>query len=750
MKKKLQLILAGFILLSFLSVSAQQQSLTGVVAGNTGFIEQVRVQVVNNGQYAITDSLGQFELKNLPIGIVQIKWSRMGFYDRVEKVTIKAGENALPTVYLVSNTITFKEITVNGKRQPSNIISTLDLQLRPVGSSQDLLPLGPGLFIAQHAGGGKAEQIFLRGFDVDHGTDFAIYVDGIPVNMPSHAHGQGYADLHFLIPETVKELEVNKGPHHTNYGDLATAGSGEFRTLTSLDKNVVKAEVGMFNTQRILGMFNVLHHKHLFSTKEEHLYIAGEIKRSDAYFQQAQDFKRFNVFSKYTGELNNGDKLMLSVSSFKSQWDASGQIPNRKVMDATISRYGSIDPTEGGQTGRTNFNVIHERKLGNSRLKNQFFYSRYDFELFSNFTFFLHDTINGDQISQVDQRNVLGYNSTLETTHQLFSKALTSIMSVGVRYDNANIQLNSTVKRELLYQKVNGKLNQVNTWLYADETMQLKRNLKLNVGTRLDFYHFDFRNNLVDSVSGEAAKAIVSPKANLTYSVSKNMDLFVKSGFGFHSNDARAVVLGQLENTLARAFGNEVGLIAKPFNKLLVNMALWSMDLQSELVYVGDEGIVEATGRTRRIGVDVGLRYQLFEHLFLDADVNINKGWLRDEPQEANRIPLAPSFTSIGGITYKKWKGLSGSLRYRYMGDRAATEDNAIVAEGYFLTDVVVNYTYRSMMFSFSVENMLNAQWKEAQFATESRLQGEEAAVNEIHFTPGTPLFIKGGITYSF
>ncbi|MDI1232708.1 MAG: TonB-dependent receptor [bacterium] len=744
-------ILPALLFFSFISlfnrISAQNNTLKGSVVEQNSPVQSVNIQIVNTNRIERSDSMGRFGFNNLPMGPIELKFARLGYQDKIVKLTVRSGINYI-NVELLADAIEIKGISITGNKQPNNMISQIDMQLRPLSSSQDLLRMVPGLFIAQHAGGGKAEQIFLRGFDVDHGTDFAIYVDGIPVNMTSHAHGQGYADLHFLIPETVKELEVNKGPHATNYGDLATAGSGEFRTLNNLNKNLVKFELGMFDSKRVLAMFNLLNNKHLFSKQNENLYVAGEYKYTNSYFQSKQHFNRFNIFTKYTGKLNNGDFLTLSLSTFQSQWDASGQIPDRKVNDATISRFGSIDPTEGGKTGRTNFNIIHERKWKQTSLKNQFFYSRYDFNLYSNFTFYLHDSINGDQIQQVDHRNVLGYNSTLINTKTLFERTLTSIIGVGVRYDNSEIQLNKTVKRELLSQKVFGKLNQINTWLYADETLQLNSKLKLNLGTRFDVYNFDFKDYLVDSASGIAVKAIASPKVNLTYSANKSFQLFAKSGFGFHSNDARAVVVGKLENTLARAFGNELGTTFKPFKKLLVNIAFWSLDLQSELVYVGDEGIVEATGRTRRIGIDIGLRYQLNKHLFFDVDINRNNGWLRDEPKDARNIPLAPTFTSIGGITYKNKTGFNGSFRYRYMGDRAAIEDNSIVAKGYFLTDAVLNYSFKKLQLGVSVENLFNTKWKEAQFATESRLKDESAPINEIHFTPGTPLFVKLNFTF--
>lgn len=452
-------ILPALLFFSFISLfnrmSAQTNTLKGSVVEQNLPIQNVNIQVLNPSKMVQSDSMGKFNLSNLPLGPLEMKLTRIGYQEKMVKITIKAGVNYI-TIDMIADVIEIKGISINGHQQVNKVLSGIDLQLRPLSSSQDVLRMVPGLFIAQHAGGGKAEQIFLRGFDVDHGTDFAIYVDGIPVNMPSHAHGQGYADLHFLIPETVKELEVNKGPHNTAYGDLATAGSGEFRTLNVLNKNTVKMEYGMFGTKRLLGMFNLLNQKHLFSKRGEQLYIASEYKYSNSYFQSKQYFNRANLFAKYTGELNNGDRLTLSLSTFHSSWDASGQIPDRKVADASITRFGSIDPTEGGNTNRTNFNAIHERKWKNTSLKNQLFYSRYNFNLYSNFTFFLNDSINGDQIQQIDHRDIFGYNSTLQNTRSFLGKELNSILGFGVRYDHSEIQLNRTVKRELLGQKVFG------------------------------------------------------------------------------------------------------------------------------------------------------------------------------------------------------------------------------------------------------------------------------------------------------
>lgn len=665
--------------------------------------------------------------------------------------TLAFNQSILDSTYNQSDTqyLDLGKVELKGGGQASNV-NSVDLKLRPVQNSQEILTLVPGLFIAQHAGGGKSEQIFLRGFDVDHGTDFAINVDGIPVNMTSHAHGQGYADLHFLIPETVKALEVNKGPHNTQYGDLATAGSGEFTTKDKLDFNQVQLSYGSFGTKRVLGMFNLLGDKNLLPVKKDNFYIAASYKYTDAYFQESQNFNRLNLFSKYTSLLNNGDKLSFSASTFYSQWDASGQIPVRKIMDGTITRFGAIDATEGGSTSRTNLNFKYKKRIGSSLLTSQAYYSKYDFTLYSNFTFFLNDSVNGDQISQVDDRNLFGVNTKLKSFFKLGNKEATSTIGLGARYDNAQLQLNNTIKREFIRRKVYGELNQLNTWLYAEGNVQLTNKLKLNAGLRTDIYQFGFTDLLDESKSGTEVKTITNPKLNLEYAWSKKIVLNAKSGFGFHSNDARSVVLGRLENSLARAFGNEVSLNIKPLNKTILNIAAWTLDLENELVYIGDEGVVEVAGATRRYGLDFGLRQQIRRHLYMDLDINVNRGRLIEEPEGANRIPLAPTFTSIGGLTYKASNGISASLRYRYLGDRAANEDYSLTAEGFLLADAVVSYENKRFSLGVNAQNLLNVKWNEAQFATESRLLNEQNSVEEMHFTPGAPFSAMLNVAYKF
>ena len=656
--------------------------------------------------------------------------------------------------------IDLKEVIITPKDsgatvKQANIINKNDILIRPVNSSQDLLRLVPGLFIAQHAGGGKAEQIFLRGFDCDHGTDFASFVDGIPVNMISHAHGQGYADMHFVIPETVKELDVYKGPYYARFGDLATSGAGDFKTFNFLNQNTVKLEYGQFNTKRALLMLNLLDQKHLFSQYKENLYIAGEYRYTDAYFANPQHFWRYNIFSKYYGQLSEYTFLTLSASTFSSKWNASGQIPERAVEDGSIGKFGSEDPSEGGNTSRTNANAIFEYKPDDhTNFKNQVFYSRYDFNLFSDFTFFLLDPVHGDEINQIDHRNLFGYKSSYATKDTIAGKQISSEVAAGVRYDNANIALNHVELRQFLNSIAGGELNQLNTYAYIDENLNITPKFIINPGVRFDVFNFDFKNSVNKDSSGKVSAARVSPKLNFIYNFNNNFQAYFRTGYGFHSNDARAVIINKVsnidQNMIPRALGAEVGTTFKPFNKLMINVSLWSLSLENELVYAGDDGTVQSVGKTQREGVDLGIRYQLINHLYFDLDFNYNHGRLVNAPADSNKIPLAPVFTSVAGISYKAEKGFGGSFRYRYMSDRPANERNTLTAQGYFILDANINYTVGKYQFGIAVENILNVYWKEAQFDTESRLKNESTPVDEIHYTPGTPRFIKGIITYNF
>ena len=752
-------ILYKFLFIYFnilgLTSNAQEFSIKGQVKfiNSTQAIENATIFLVADSISTFTDRNGFFTISNLKKKAYQLSVSKNGYETNTYSINLNSDVELNIDLTKTSKILSTINIVSGRSIVQSDLITSVDMKIRPINSSQDLFRLVPGLFIAQHAGGGKAEQLFFRGFDSDHGTDFYISMDGMPVNMVSHAHGQGYADFHFVIPETIDKLKVYKGPYAAKFGDFSTSGSAEFTTMKNIDNSFIKLEVGNYDTYRLVTMLNLSNpNKPLFSKKgNENFYVAGEYAYSNSYFDIKQRFSRYNIFSKYSSTIGKKNIITISLSNFKAQWNGSGQIPQRAIDQGLISRYGSIDSTEGGNTKRLNINTTLSTILNNhSTLKNQIYYVNYGFKLYSNFTFFLQDTTNGDAIAQTDQRHIVGYTSSYENSSKIGKYNIQWSSGVGLRYDHAIISLEKVKYRNLIAITNKGILNQLNIFAYEDATIQLRKNISLNVSVRFDYFNFNYSSLIDKNPSVAKGKFRVSPKLNFSYTYNEHLQLFVKSGLGFHSNDARVLAKNKQANSLPIALGYEIGAEIKVSKSLFINSSLWGLSMQSELVYVGDEGTAETNNPTQRIGLDIGLRYQLSKNFFTDIDFNYNYGKLIGVEKGKNNIPLAPRITSVGGFTYKNKNGLNASIRYRYIDSRPANEDNSVKAKGYFLIDAVLSYHIKQFNLGLNIENLLNSKWNEAQFDTESRLQAEKTAVSELHFTPGTPIFIKGLITYQF
>ncbi|WP_461085145.1 TonB-dependent receptor [Spirosoma flavus] len=741
------------LLLTSLPAFAHLGNLSGTVYDQSTKLplQGVTVQLTGLGKATVTNELGQYRFQNLVAAPYKLELSHVGFQTQVNDVTVLDDQTTTLNISLVAASVELREVVISSQRaHDQQLISRLDIKLRPITNSQEILRMVPGLFIGQHAGGGKAEQIFLRGFDLDHGTDIRLSVDGMPVNMVSHAHGQGYADLHFVIPELVEGVDFKKGPYRTDKGNLTTAGWVDFRTRTALDHSFAKLEVGQFDTYRAVAGIDLLGRKG--RDKNESAYVASEYSYTNSYFDNPQNFKRVNVVGKYHGHVSPNTNLTLTGTTFWSRWNHSGQIPDRLVDSGQIGFFGSVDPTEGGETSRTNANVqLVTVTPRNNVIKNQFFYSKYNFELYSNFTFFKEDTVNGDQIRQKESRNLFGYNGSYSIENTIGKTSWTTTFGAQYRQDvTKHTELSHTINRaETLNPIQYGNINEINAALYADELIQLSSRFTLNAGVRIDYFRSQYEDLLAIPVAlKRSSQTIVSPKLNLYYTANPHLQVYLNTGKGFHSNDARVVTAQNGREILPAAYGSDLGIIFKPFPKLLINAAAWYLWLQQEFVYVGDEGVVEPSGRSRRQGIDVLVRYQLTKTLFADLDFNTAKPRSIDAEAGMNYLPLAPVFTSVGGVSLQNAGSWSGSLRYRYMANRPANEDNSIVAKGYFVTDLQANYTKPHYAIGLSVQNLLNTRWKETQFDTESRLKGEAGPVDEIHFTPGTPFFARLSVTF--
>ncbi|WP_066223253.1 TonB-dependent receptor [Formosa haliotis] len=674
--------------------------------------------------------------------------SRLGYKPKTIRVSQSDLDEPM-SIIIYSANISLDQVMLLADVDVLSKFVDVDIQASPVKSSQEILRKVPGLIIGQHAGGGKAEQIFLRGFDIDHGTDINLTVDGLPVNMVSHAHGQGYSDLHFVIPETIENINFGKGPYFADKGNFATAGYVNLGLKKTIDNNYVSLEAGQFNTNRLMGMFNVL------DTENSSAYIASELSLTDGPFDSPQNFNRFNILGRYNYKLAGNQELNVTASYFQSKWDASGQIPQRAVDDGSIDRFGAIDDTEGGETSRTNLLVNHIKAIDeNQSLKTTAFISQYNFELFSNFTFYLDEPINGDQIRQFENRLTTGANTVYEQRNiELGDKTIFKYEAgIGFRYDNVDdVELSHTLNRKtILDYKALGDVDEVNTYAFLNTEFKTGK-WTFNPSARIDYFKFQYQDQLSETYSDlSETKIRVSPKMNTLYSVNKNVQLFLKAGVGFHSNDTRVVIANNAESILPAAYGADLGTILKPTERLVLNASLWYLFLEQEFVYVGDAAIVEPSGRTQRLGADFGVRYQALDWLYLSADANYSHGRSIDDPDGENYIPLAPDFTSSGGLFVDNLGRFSGGINYRYVDDRPANEDDSIIAEGYFVTDFNINYAWKNWTYSIIIENLFNTEWNETQFATESRLFNEPAPVEEIHFTPGTPFFIRGKIALTF
>jgi len=700
---------------------------------------------------AITDKDGKFILKNV-IGEDTLVVSFIGY--NTQKIKADSLYRDL-TIELEKGQIDMKEVTITSQSDnltTSRTLSRIDLNTLPIRSAQDLLRLVPGLFIAQHMGGGKAEQIFLRGFDADHGTDVNVTVDGLPVNMVSQAHGQGYADLHFIIPETIAGYDFGKGPYYSNKGDFCTAGFVEYKTVNVLDKNTVKIEAGPYNTFRGLAMINLLNDK--AKSRGTSAYIAGEAYYTNGGpFDVPEHFNRFNIFGKFNTQIGANNRLSLSLSSLTSKWRAAGEIPNRAQAEGYIrDPFGSIDSTQGGYTSRANANLKLTTNLKNDfTWENQAFYSYCYFNLISNFTFYYADPVNGDQFGQHEIRDIMGYKSSL--THQNYFNDVTlrSTAGSGIRYDHTHPSwLSHTLNGDSILNFIQrGIVNEANAYAYLDETLESGKWL-FNVGLRFDYFNFYYLStappsvtaaSIYDGVTTTQGKAILCPKLNIQYTVNNEVQFYLKTGKGFHSNDARVVIANKGYEILPAAYGTDIGINWKPAPRLFINAALWYLYLQQEFTYGSDFGdeSVEPGGRTVRKGIDLSLRYQVNNWLFGNLNVDLSKPRELDASKGQNYLPLAPTVTSTAGLYYRFTNGLNGGLSYRYMHNRAANEDYSLTAYGYFITDLTANYTRKKFEVGISIENLFNQSWNEAQFEYVSRLKYETAPVDEVSNTPGTP-----------
>lgn len=613
-----------------------------------------------------------------------------------------------------------------------------DFALRPIASVQDILRITPGLVVVQHSGGGKANQYFLRGFDADHGTDVAINVDGVPINMVSHAHGQGYTDTNFIIPEAIERVEITKGTSFTNQGDFSTAGSINLISRQFFEHS--SAGIG-FGGSPGQGAPSV---RALFTANAKldtvRASFAAELGQANGPFVSPNAWNSYKLFNRLNVDLGPSSTLSIVHMGYGGDWKGSGQIADRAVEQGLISRFGSLDPTEGGNSTRQQLAAVYRvRPNETSEFKALAYVGAYGFNLFSNFTGYLNDPVNGDEIEQVDRRVFYGAKVSYRTVQQVAGVRFDTTLGLDLRHDDVDNQLWHTAERTRLSVQRSNSVNETLAGLYVNEEVTPFKWLRLNAGLRGDLVSYAVEDRLPSPDpdaprSGVGSAYLLSPKANVIVTPLSTevvqWELYANYGQGFHSNDVRGVFTAQPVSPLVRANGGEVGTRARLFERWDLAATGWLLDLGSETVWSGDEGTTSVSGATRRFGVELETRFEITSWLAADLDVTFTRSQFSTDGANGGGLALAPQQTWSGGLSGRHALGpgvIRGGLRFYGIGDRPANDDGSLKAPGFTQFDLHLGYRHRWFDVAFDIENLFNGVYRSAQFATTSRLRGEPA-----------------------
>ena len=626
-----------------------------------------------------------------------------------------------------------------------------EIILQPQGRPAQVLRLIPGFVAVEHSGGGgKADQYFLRGFDADHGTDVGFSLDGMPINLRTHAHGQGYTDLNFIIPETIEGVDVHKGSYLPEYGDFVTAGAVNFRTREVVKEGVVQGAGGEYSTQRYLLMLSPTkdHVRTLFAA--EGFYTNGPYLNDNQYH-------RANLFGKATTNVTGRDELSLQATFLQSRWDGSGEIPLRAVSTGLVDRFGSINPYEGGNTLRTTGQLkYHYDTMSGGEVFANVYGQYYRLDLFTNLTFFLNDPVNGDGFAQFDRRAIYGGDLGYKQRMELLGMPMIGTVGFQTRLDDVHVKLGTQTLRTPTGTTIDSDTRIVSYSPFVKAEVQPLRWLRFSGGVRGEVFAFNVSNRCpvcAEHPDGRKGSGLVLPKMSMILGPWGGTEFFVNYGEGFHSNDARSAVMGGA-SPLARARGYEVGIRSKPWGPdgLELIATVWRLDLKSELVLVGDEGTTESRGATRRQGVEVAARGNVWGPLHINGSFT----WTHAEFRNGNAVPLAPEYTAYGAAILQWPEGLTSQLQATYLGVRPLAEDRRVTSPSWLIVDLSERYRLpvtlphgRMEAFLF-VQNLFNTDWEQAIFAFPSRLRNEPTGVNDIHFVPGNPRTVMGGLAWYF
>ncbi|HEX4384779.1 MAG TPA: TonB-dependent receptor [Myxococcales bacterium] len=625
---------------------------------------------------------------------------------------------------------------------------------RPLLRPGEIEELVPGLIVTQHSGAGKANQFLLRGFNLDHGTDFATSLDGVPMNLPSHAHGQGYDDLNSIIPELISRVDYVKGPYSAAKGDFASAGAADLTYVNSLPQGHLEGSAGSYGYYRTFAAASP-------DALGGKLLIAFEGMHEDGPWVKPEDYYKYNAVLRYTRSVGPGF-LSLMAQGYSGEWNATDQIPLQPVKDGLLSRFGEVDASDGGKSHRFTFSANWAQELGGGELKASAYAVKYDLDLFSNFTFFLEDQTNGDQMEQYERRWYEGFSGSWK--RELSVAGLPSRIEVGweSRIDHIDpLGLFHTVQRVRIQTWSLDSVTQSSAALYGTFETHLTRWLRISLGLRAALYDFRVVSVSDERNSGEQADGLVLPKASVIFGPWARSELFFNFGQDYHSNDARGVTAhfdardpAQSVSTVAplpKSYGWETGLRTEIVPKAQLSVALWGLILRSEQVWDADAGSTVPSAPTHRIGVELSARYQPIKWLLFDLDASFSRArflsYGRDDPNDGPYVPEAIESAVSAGVSVHQLGPWSASLFMRYFGPRSLTPNDLVRSSSSLLFNAQASYHLtKNVQLSADLFNILNAQPDDIAYFYTSRISPAAAARDDIHFHPAEPRSVRAGL----
>ncbi len=635
-------------------------------------------------------------------------------------------------------------------------IGAEQIKYRPLTRPGEILETVPGLIVSQHSGEGKANQYYLRGFNLDHGTDFLTQVDGVPVNLATHAHGQGWTDTGFLIPELVKTISYQKGVYYAENGDFSSAGAANIQYANTLPSSLAQFEGGSFN-----------YYRGLFASSPKagngHLLYALEGLHNDGPFKRGDNYIKGNGVLRYSLE-HDDSGWSATFMGYKAKWNATDQVPKRAVDDGSIDRFGLIDPSDGGNSQRYSLTAEWHRQSTAGETKVMAYGLYYDLDLFSNFTYFLADPVRGDQFEQPDKRFVSGFKAAHTFFHHIGKAESETTLGLQNRNDVIKNGLFLTERRERYATVREDDTVQNSISPYAENKTVWNDWLRSTVGLRFDAYRFDVVSDLPAN-SGDRWATIVSPKGGLVLGPWAKTEVYLNGGLGFHSNDGRGVNTRVDPNTgdpveraepLVRTYGAEVGARTTWLPGLQSTVAFWWLDSDSELIFVGDAGTTEAGRPSRRYGIEFANYYSPTKWLTFDADFSLSKSRFRESAPEGDHIPGSVETVIAAGATVHDLNGFFGGVRLRFFGPRSLIEDNSVRSAETLQLSASVGYQFtKTWTLSAEVFNLLNRKDSAIDYYYPSRLAGEapgpdDGGYNDIHFHPVEPISFRLALTARF